>query len=30
MAPAGKALGPFQMSEIEKYRRIVDFAKIRE
>jgi len=30
MAPAGKALGAFQVSEIEKYRRIVDYAKIRE
>jgi len=29
-AAAGAPLGPFQASEIEKYRRIVDFAKIRE
>ena len=30
MAPAGAGLAAFQAGEIEKYRRIVDFAKIRE
>jgi tripartite-type tricarboxylate transporter receptor subunit TctC len=30
LAPSGASLASFQATEIQKYRRIVDFAKIRE